>query len=498
MGEALAIVWRALSGDLLKKAGLTRATGQAGGVTLIQRFGSALNLNIHFHMLCLDGAYAMEQGRPRFRRVPSPTPAELDTLLQQITARVGRHLERRGLLVRDLESSHLARAPGDDAALEHLQGHSITYRIALGPQEGRKAFTLQTVPAREQSPRPFLASHAGFSLHAGVAVRGDDRKTLERLCRYITRPALAEDRLSLTPQGRVRYALKTPYRNGTTHVVFEPLDFLARLAALVPAPRVHLTRYRGVFAPHSRWRAQITPAGRGSGRALTDARTPAERHRAMTWAQRLKRVFRLDLESCEGCGGPVRVIAGIEDPLVIASILAHLDRWAGGDSGSGRRARGRRRGGSPGAGGQRRRDWASGGGLKCPILRADDSRKNGTPLRRGLCVVGSHGSHAAPGWNHGCSHQCGRRLNRRALIAGVRTPVPVLPAPSASCRVTTAPTAPPGGHDCAFLVFLNYGSVRATGTESARTVTGRCITSRTGSYQSSWTGARYALKRSGL
>lgn len=107
--------------------------------------------------------------------------------------------------------------------------------------------------------------------------------------RYITRPALAEGRLSLTPQGRVRYTLKTPYRDGTTHVVFEPLDFLARLAALVPTPRVHLTRYHGVFAPHSRWRSQITPAGRGS-RPVTDTRAPAERHRAPCWAQRLKRV----------------------------------------------------------------------------------------------------------------------------------------------------------------------------------------------------------------
>ncbi len=328
MGEALALVWRAISAHLLKKAGLTRATGQAGAVTLIQRFGSALNLNIHFHILCLDGAYALGQGRPRFRRVPPPTAAELDTLLEQITARVGRHLERRGLLVRDLESSHLDRAPGDDAALEHLQGHSITYRIALGAQEGRKAFTLQTVPATGPRNKPYLASHAGFSLHAGVAVRGDDRKTLERLCRYITRPALAEGRLALTPQGRVRYALKTPYRDGATHVVFEPLDFIARLAALVPTPRVHLTRYHGVFAPHSRWRALITPAGRGSRGSVTGIRTPAERHRAMRWAQRLKRVFRLDLATCEGCGGQVRVIASIEDPLVIARILDHLERRA--------------------------------------------------------------------------------------------------------------------------------------------------------------------------
>ena len=183
--------------------------------------------------------------------------------LERSTSRIGRHLERRGLLVRDAESSHLSRETGEEAGLEALQGHSISYRIAVGPHEGRKAFTLQTVPARDHPTptKPHLATVGGFSLHAGVAVRANDRQTLERLCRYITRPALATGRLALTPQGRVRYSLKTPYRDGATHVVFEPLDFMARLAALVPKPRVHLTRYHGVFAPHSALRAQITPAG---------------------------------------------------------------------------------------------------------------------------------------------------------------------------------------------------------------------------------------------
>ena len=74
---------------------------------------------------------------------------------------------------------------------------------------------------------------------------------------------------------------------------------MARLAALVPRPRAHLTRYHGVFAPHSRWRAEVTPAGRGQPKA-TDLRTPAERRRAMTWAQWLKRVF--VIETCEQCG----------------------------------------------------------------------------------------------------------------------------------------------------------------------------------------------------
>ena len=100
-------------------------------------------------------------------------------------------------------------------------------------------FTLQTLPASEEPFDGPVGQVAGFSLHAGVAAKAHQRQKLERLCRYISRPAVSEQRLSLTPNGNVRYQLKTPYRDGTTHVIFEPLDFLARLAALVPKPRVN-------------------------------------------------------------------------------------------------------------------------------------------------------------------------------------------------------------------------------------------------------------------
>ena len=88
------------------------------------------------------------------------------------------------------------------------------------------------------------------------------RDKLERLCRYICRPPVSEKRLFVTPRGDIGYSLKTPYRDGTTHVIFEPLDFIARLAALVPPPRLSLTRFHGVFAPNSPYRARITPARR--------------------------------------------------------------------------------------------------------------------------------------------------------------------------------------------------------------------------------------------
>ena len=133
------------------------------------------------------------------------------------------------------------------------------------------------------------------------------------------------ERLALTAQGQVRYRLKTPYRDGTTHLVLEPLDFIARLAALVPPPRQHLTRFHGVFAPHAALRAALTPAGRGSGahsRAGT-VESPTPRHLALTWARRLQRVFGIEIERCARCGGRLKVIASIEDPEVIARILAH-------------------------------------------------------------------------------------------------------------------------------------------------------------------------------
>ncbi|MGA7799578.1 MAG: IS91 family transposase [Gammaproteobacteria bacterium] len=334
MGQVLGIVYRVIATHLVKKAGYTHQTAKTGAVTLIQRFGSALNLNTHFHMLFLDGVYvARPDGSTRFRWVKAPTGQELTQLAHTITHRVGRFLERQGLLERDAENSYLAGDTTDDDPLNPLLGSSITYRIAIGPHAGRKVFTLQTLPACEPEA-PFgdtVGKVAGFSLHAGVAARADERKKLERLCRYISRPAVSEQRLSLTPNGNIRYQLKTPYRDGTTHVIFEPLDFIARLAALVPRPRVNLTRFHGVFAPNSKHRAMVTPAKRGKGnkaRVPDEPPTPAERRASMSWAQRLKRVFGIDIESCPACRGAVKVIACIEDAEVIKRILDHLKQKA--------------------------------------------------------------------------------------------------------------------------------------------------------------------------
>ena len=101
--------------------------------------------HIHFHLLALDGVYVRVKDQLEFQRVPPPTKLELDQLLQTITTRVGRHLQRCGWLQRDAESSHLS-LDREDTALDSLLSHSITYRIALGPRAGQKAFTLQSLP----------------------------------------------------------------------------------------------------------------------------------------------------------------------------------------------------------------------------------------------------------------------------------------------------------------------------------------------------------------
>jgi hypothetical protein len=326
LSEVLAVVQRGISTFLIRRAGLTVASGaRTGAVTLIQRFGSALNLNIHLHMLFLDGAYRVGGNKVRFHRArrttnedPGSSPGQaLTHLLDALSRRIVRVLERRGLLIADPVGPYLEFEVG--SSLDQIQAASINYRIAIGPHAGRKALTLYSVPPLEDEPTiPLLARMHGFSLHAGTVCEAHQRSKLERLCRYITRPPIATKRLSVDDHGRVVYRYKRPFRDGSTHVVLEPLDFIARLAALVPRPRLNLTRFHGIFAPNFKHRHKIVPR-RVRGRVDSDKPLAP-----MNWAQRLKRVFAIDIERCPDCGGQLRVLACIEDPQLIAKILAHV------------------------------------------------------------------------------------------------------------------------------------------------------------------------------
>jgi hypothetical protein len=139
------------------------------------------------------------------------------------------------------------------------------------------------------------------------------------------------------PDGRLLYKLKRRWSDGTTHVIYEPMELMERLAALVPPPRFNITRYFGVLAPASTIRplivpqntAAIAPAHLGcpakKEASKTDsAKTNGKRGiqpRNYSWAELMKRVFELDVLACPRCGGRMRVLCAINSQPAIKKIL---------------------------------------------------------------------------------------------------------------------------------------------------------------------------------
>jgi len=169
----------------------------------------------------------------------------------------------------------MAAADGP-SALPILHLASTTYRIATGPQAGRRIATIGGGfhAAGSGKAKRLCAEIGGFSLHAATRCRAGDRFRLARLCRYVMRPAFADDQLSWDGAARVTFELKTPWRDGTTHLEMTPIDFMERLAALVPRPRLHLIRFHGVLAPNAKLRAMVVPQSPGSARPRHDCRPP--------------------------------------------------------------------------------------------------------------------------------------------------------------------------------------------------------------------------------
>ena len=189
----------------------------------------------------------------------------------------------------------------------------------------------------------FAAREHRFSLHANTAVGPKAREALERLCRYIARPAAPAGRISRMPDGRILMKLKSRWGDGTTAKLFQPRDLLSKLVALVPRPRVNLLRYHGVFAANANWRSQVVPglprprrpgtgkctkdAGCSANSGKVDAATAAareERHELrMSWAQAMARAFKIDVLEC-ACGGRRELLALIPAGETASKILAHL------------------------------------------------------------------------------------------------------------------------------------------------------------------------------
>ncbi|HLK09794.1 MAG TPA: transposase [Candidatus Binatia bacterium] len=244
---------------------------------------------------------------------------------------------------------------GFGCVLTGITSASVQGRVALGPRAGARVLQLGREPDAPwvTSRGPCQAHLEGFDLHAAITVAADDRAALERLARYVLRPPVAQDRLTLTPEGQVLVTLKAEWADGTTHLLFEPVEFLERLAALTPRPRINRVVYHGILAPHARARGRAVarspaastkeqpPAPEDPAPALAPSAEPGEASSPdalpqrsprrgpekpcdWAWADLMCRVFDLDVLACPRCGARMSVIATIEAGAILRTILDHL------------------------------------------------------------------------------------------------------------------------------------------------------------------------------
>ena len=144
-----------------------------------------------------------------------------------------------------------------------------------------------------------------------------------RLIRYVTRPPLAQKRLTLLPNGNVKLELKRPFSDGTTDFVFEPLDFISKLAAIVVPPRTHRTRYHGAWARRAKLKKQVAPQCRAEEGCVHASKR--ERRRHYEWAKLMRRVFKVDVLTCPRCkSGAMQRIAWVMSRDAIVKILGSI------------------------------------------------------------------------------------------------------------------------------------------------------------------------------
>lgn len=306
---------------------------RSGAVVVTQRFGSGLNLHVHFHVLVPDGLFSEGPGAPSFRDVGVFTSDDVGAVL----VRTVEALVESGFFAGLFED---ASPPDPDTLEPHdaLRLASLQHRIALGPRRGERVERLgkrleRTLATRalELAPGRHKARYGGFDLEAGTRIAASDRRALERLCRYLVRPALGEDRLAFGDDGRITLALKSPWPDGTTHLRFTPLELVEKLAALVPRPHENLLVYYGVFAPRATHRSNYVAYGRSRAEdpEQTSACTRANGGTLSTrmrrdWATLMKRGLGLDVLACARCDGRMRIVAVVDRPSAARRIAEHL------------------------------------------------------------------------------------------------------------------------------------------------------------------------------
>ena len=230
--------------------------------------GESSGFERRFHVIWLDGVYSHEPGRGGVEWCghAQVTDADVALLVRRVRDRVRRKLRQMGKWPedRDAADADVGGDPSDgEQLLLELDAAAVQGVALSGVRAGQRDVRVGRGTRNEPFVKgPLCADFDGFSLHGAVRVAAGDRKRLEHLCRYAGRPAIAESRLRLLPDGRVAYSLKKTWRDGSTHVVMEPQVLIERLLALVPRPRRHLVTYHGVLAPGASLRHRQRSSGR--------------------------------------------------------------------------------------------------------------------------------------------------------------------------------------------------------------------------------------------
>lgn len=316
--------------------------GETGVVSFLQRAGGALNLNLHYHLLVLDGLYTTgEDGIPIFTRVPGIENDDLARVVRGVSRRVIKYLRKTGRLSEDGEEVYIGDGDHEEhEALSHLKRASVSSRIALGSRAGLKVRRIgSNFGFEEEIPKSQsygCVSMNGFSIHAATSIKAHERDRLEKLLRYLGRGPVSHERISLDGDGNILYELKSSY-DGATHVMFSAIEFIEKLASIIPPSYRHQVNYYGCLSSHNKLRPKIV--GSLARESTNDASSQQEcqNHvgiveesdspsapRYIPWAELLKRTFGIDLSICPQCGGKVRVIAAIMGTEAVDKILDHL------------------------------------------------------------------------------------------------------------------------------------------------------------------------------
>jgi len=281
---------------------------KTGGVTFIQRFGSALNLNVHFHTLFMDGVFKNH----KFQSINSPTNKAIARITQEIEEKVNKLLETEQLI----NSEELNNDPIQNFLLKECNSASIQNRVAFGERARRR---VRKIGHPVGIGNVFIlgrrnAISNGYSLHANTRIRKNDRKGLEKLCRYVARPPIATERLKERNDKKLTYKLKRPFSDGTTHILFDPVELIEKIVALIPPPRANLLRYHGLLSPNSKSRATIVPKPKTQEQSQPN-------HKRYSWANLLKRVFKVDVLKCPNCNSKMRIVSKLMDRNVTKPFL---------------------------------------------------------------------------------------------------------------------------------------------------------------------------------